>query len=135
MIRICRTTNIELCNELHRELLPGDDLYDSEGAAWWLAYDGDKPVAFAAAKLVAGGSVFLARAGVRRCARGRGLQRRLIRVRERWARAQGATSAVTYADRLNAPSINSLVGAGYRAFDPAEEWGSDSCVYFLKDLT
>lgn len=49
-------------------------------------------------------------------ARGNGLQRRLIDVRLRWGRRNGATRAHTYCATDNRPSLISLVRKGFSPF-------------------
>jgi GNAT superfamily N-acetyltransferase len=65
-------------------------------------------------------------------ARGRGLQRRMIRLRERWARTQGARTMMTYVAKRNPYSFANLILAGYRMhrIDVKAEWSK--LFYFMK---
>ncbi len=62
---------------------------------------------------------FLNRAGVVRQYRGLGLQLRMIRLRERRARAEGYVRLLTYTVAGNVPSANNLIKAGYRQWVPS----------------
>lgn len=95
-----------------------------EETAWWVAYDEhDTPIAYAGAMMWGpDAAVYFHRVGVLPSARGRGLQRRLIHVRERWGRTQGASTAYTYTAATNVVSANNLIRCGYKLWIPAQ-WG------------
>lgn len=102
---------------------------------WWVALDGEAPVGFAGLRYCAGtpGSGYLNRSGVVRAHRGRGLQRRFIRVREAKAKRLGLVRLVTDTTQ-NSPSSNNLIRAGYRLFDPIEPWAMRNSLYWEKRL-
>ncbi len=102
---------------------------------WWIVYHGSEPVAFAgivpSATTTDGG--YLVRSGVLEGHRGHGLQRRLLRVREAFARRVGWRRTLT--DTTDNPaSSNNLIRAGYRMFDPDTPWGPDGACYWQKVL-
>ena len=103
--------------------------------AWWLAYDEGVPVAFAASKPSEQwtDAVYLSRCGVAPSHRGKGLQRRLIRVRELAARRAGVTWIVTDT-RQNPASSNNLIKAGYLLYEPAKPWSFPDALYWKKNL-
>lgn len=114
--------------------------------AWWVVDDDEgKPCAYAGAMLWEPDSaVYLHRAGVLPHARGRGLQRKLIYARERWARAKGAACSYTYTSHLNTASANNLIACGYKLWLPATWGGSrypsrpsaeQAWLYWIKTLT
>lgn len=72
----------------------------------------------------------LTMAGVRRDHRGRGLQRRLIRARLRWARQKGLTRVTTYVHRGNWRSMNNLIRCGFLVRRP----NLSEFVNFVRDL-
>lgn len=75
---------------------------------------------------------YLCRAAVLPDYRGRGLQKRLIRVRIAKARRLGWRWLVTDT-RQNPASANSLIDCGFRMFEPSEPWSfSDACYWRLK---
>lgn len=117
---------------------PADDRVAVPGSIWWVAWNGKEPVAYAGLRLCSlpenRGMGFLCRAGVVPAHRGRGLQKKLIRVREQAARKLGLTELVTYCLCSNSPSINSLVACGYRFYSPATKYGGPGAVYLRKEL-
>lgn len=121
----------EICFPTDERINPADSL-------WWIVWSGKKPVAYAGLRPCQNaqnkGLAFLCRAGVVPDHRGRGLQKRLIRVREGAARRLGIAELVTYCVPWNCASINSLVACGYRFYLPAEKWGGASAVYLHKRL-
>jgi hypothetical protein len=87
---------------------------------WWIVWLGDKPVAFAGVTKKAKRRTWeLSRSGVVKSARGLGLQRRLIRARERFVRSHDpGARIVSYTMGGNVPSSNNLFACGYRLYDP-----------------
>lgn len=106
-----------------------------EGSRWWVVEDEDgHAVGFSGLRHMYGDRVFLCRSGVRVEHRGHGLQRRMIRVRERAARAQDMKRVVTYTDKNNVHSSNNLIACGYQLYRPADEWGCAHALYWFRDL-
>lgn len=115
------------------DVAPRLKLDETEGGFWWLVFDDAKPIAFGG--IVPGkrnpGFGYLARAGVHPKYRGHGLQRRLIRVRERYARQLGWKGCVT--DTTNTPhSANNLIREGYFIFTPKKPWSFTNTTYWRK---
>lgn len=120
---------------LQLEALPEDIPADTTRGFWWVAYEGSNPAAFCglcpSSSDPNGG--YLCRAGVLPSFRGHHLQRKLIAVRERKARALGYTSL--YTDTYcNPQSSNNLIACGYRMFTPSSEWGDTGTCYWKKNL-
>lgn len=120
---------------LQLEALPGDQPASTEQGHWWIAFADGSPVAFAGLYVSAqdpqGG--YLCRAGVLPHARGHGLQLRLLRARERYARKLGMQTL--YSDTYDNPhSTNNLIAAGYRAFSPRIRYGFAGATYWRKTL-
>lgn len=109
--------------------------FDKE--AWWLIFPmgQSEPAAFAGCvpSSLGTGYAYHKRAGVMPIHRGHGLQRRLISIRERWARREGFHTIVTDTC-ANTPSANNLIRAGYELFDPKSPWGLKGGLYFRKSL-
>lgn len=137
-VRIRRVSDYRLATAMDLELFPSDEpIEDPDHHVWFVGFDGDTPVCYASFKLLGGtdaGTAFLSRCGVLESHRGQGLQKRLIKAREREARRQGATVMITYTVSWNAHSMNSLYSCGYRAYIPASKWGGEGAVYFSKPL-
>lgn len=114
--------------------LTPDDI-STQTAHWWLAYKGDEPIGFCAIKPGSTpGTGYLSRAGVLAEHRGHGLQPRMIRVRERKARALGLNRVVTDTAYFNHRSSNNLIRAGYRLYRPEKPWSFDTSLYWFKNL-
>jgi len=121
---------------LQAAILPLDAPHSMTVGAWWVALDDGLPVAFA-------GIVpsqrwndcsYLCRAGVLESHRGRGIQKRLIVIREKHAKADGMNWLVT--DTTNNPaSSNSLISCGFRLFIPSRPWGPEKALYWRKRVT
>lgn len=120
---------------LQLETLPHDEPLPTDKGWWWVAYQDDQPAAFAALcrSVRWRDTGYLCRAGVLRAYRGAGLQKRLIRVRERWARRMGLRWLVT--DTFDNPaSANSLIACGFRMFTPSAPWAAEGACYWRKRI-
>lgn len=135
-VRVERSHDVSLLKRLHTVTLPADDLPNFAAGSWWVARRGDAVVAFAGLtpSVRWGDACYLVRSGVIPSARGRGLQRRLIQVRERHARRAGMRWLIT--DTFQNPaSANSLIACGFRLFEPRDPWGLNGALYWRKALT
>ena len=119
---------------LDRALFPNDEPVTIAHALWIAEDERGLPVGFCAAKNTLG-YAFLLRAAVTEGANGQGLQRRMIRVREAWARKQGAKRIITYVSHANAPSLVNLIRCGYRFYTPTTLYAGKRFHYLEKDLT
>lgn len=126
---------VALLRSLQLRTLEGDKPYNVKNGHWWIAYDGDTPVGFAgiAQSVKWSDAGYLCRAGVLRSHRGKGIQKRLIRVRERKARQVGWNWVIS--DTFDNPaSSNSLISCGYRLFAPSKPWGFKGALYWRKKI-
>lgn len=101
---------------------------------WWIAYDGKKPIGFCSMGLFSDRqAAFLSLSGVIPGYRGRGLQRRMIKAREKVARTlEGIDRIVSYASYDNIFSANNLIRTGYLLYAPEYLWGVKHAYYFQK---
>ncbi len=99
---------------------PIDKPAEFAGANWFIGWDGDRPAAFCAWKVVEHDEPvgFHYRGGVMPDWRGQGLQRDMFRLREGEMREQGIARAVTYTDADGAASMRNLIAEGYRPYVP-----------------
>lgn len=137
MIRIRKTVSTDVVRELDRQIfVASEHLSDRElrRNVWWVAYLDGTPVAYAGARACESlpQYAYLSRCGVLESARGRGLQRRLVRVRAAWARAQGHKHAITYTLPYNAHSSNNLIRCGFLTY--ADRYYGRGVVYWHKEL-
>lgn len=127
----------DLLMEMQRITMPHDEhLKPEEALQWWIAYDRGVPVGYAAlsrSKQVANRG-YLSSAGVLPGYRGLGIQKKLIRVRQQYARRIGMTCLVTDTVVSNPASANSLIACGFRAFYPPTPWKIGAACYWRKEL-
>lgn len=120
---------------LQMTVFPEDTEVYPKAGWWWLVSDGEEPVAFAALRTVPSwpGAGYLARCGVVKSHRGRGLQRLLLKARERKARELGMKRLIT--TTLDNPvSANNLIRSGFLTYLPSTRWGCPDTIYWLKEL-
>lgn len=134
MVTLRISKDVEENRRLWERGFPGDK-WVGDHHTFWIARDETGTVlGFCSAVYLTGeNNVFLSSAAVFPCARGGGLQRRMIRHRVRWAKAQGARYAITYAIKSNYPSLTNLIRAGFRFYVPATSWAGD-VHYFERKL-
>lgn len=127
--------HIDVLRRLHRDTLPGDRFPNFKHGWWWLAWLDDEAVGFAGMNPSArwADAMYLSRAGVLPKARGRGIQRRLIRAREQFARTHGMRWLISDT-RNNPASANSLIRAGFLTYEPAKPWGFRTATYWRKRI-
>jgi GNAT superfamily N-acetyltransferase len=138
-MQVVRTDDLEMIAELDAQAFPEAPLarHELERAAWWVVMHPDGyPVAYAGARgCETIPAVFLSRCAVMADWRGLGLQRRLLRAREKWARTrEGIEAIVTYTAADNAPSMNNLIRAGYKVDAHTGAYCGAAYVYWRKDL-
>lgn len=127
--------NTALLTYLQLEILPGDTPVDPSDGYWWVAYENDVAVAFCAMKHSSRWSdtMYLNRAGVLLKYRGQGIQKKLIRVRERQAKKFGMSWLIS--DTYNNPaSSNSLIHCGFYLYRPTYQYGAIGTLYFRKKI-
>lgn len=103
---------------------------------WWLAIDGKTAVGFAGMVpffTMRDDIGYLKRAYVLPDYRGRGLQRRFMRLREAKARHLNYRLLVSEC-KDNQPSERNFLAEGYQRFDPEQPWGEPGSTYFIKRL-
>jgi GNAT superfamily N-acetyltransferase len=126
----------ETIQAMRKECFPWEDSYNEWHGDWWIIYD-PMPVAFAGLQpsVRTEGAGYLNLAGVLPHARGKGYQRKLIRVREREARKKGWVLLLTDTRPNNAHSMNNLIACGFRPFCPTVRWSPHKeWVYWRKIL-
>ena len=102
---------------------------------WWIAREGDIPIAFAALQPVPSWdqTAYMARSGVIHSHRGQGIQKRLLKRREQFAKQTGYVRIIT-STYNNPASANSLIARGFRTYMPTAKWGAEDTIYWLKTL-
>lgn len=120
---------------LQTQCFPSDELLDPVTGHWWLVRDGVVPVAFAALREVPSWEAtgYMARCGVIQGYRGKGLQKQLLRIRERKAASLGMVRVITTTYN-NPPSANNLIKRHFLTYLPTTKWGATDTIYWVKNL-
>lgn len=139
MYRFCEVDGFEEADtlaDLHRRIFEADVPPPTDYGHWWIGTCAGVPVAFAGlvASTLGPGIGYLKRAGVAAGHRGRGLQRRMITLREMRARRNGWHRIVTDTTD-NVASANNLMACGYRLFRPEHPWAFRDSLYWTKNLS
>jgi RimJ/RimL family protein N-acetyltransferase len=114
-------------------IFPTDDpCRKNDWQDWWLVLNGDDLVGFAGAEHVTHEEATLCRAGIFKKYQGQGLHRRMIQVRERWARKLGYGVVTTYTMADNLKSANNFIRMGYRLYEPKHP--VKGALHFRKEL-
>lgn len=124
----------EVLVEMQKECLPADSLYFPPTGTWWIGYYGLIPVAFCCVSpsQQRPDGCYLGRSGVIPAYRGNGLQRRMIRLRVRWAKRNGYRVVVTDTTD-NIPSANNLMACGFKLYMPRIVYGNPRALYWKLD--
>ena len=128
-------SGVALLNHLQGLILPDDRPADHRIGLWWVVEEDGQPAGFCGVhpSVQWGDTLYLCRAGVREEFRGRGLQRKMIQLRERAARRLGFRWLIS--DTTDNPaSANSLIGCGFKTFTPSRPWGWKHTIYWRKEL-
>jgi len=123
--------DIELLQSI---LFPHCPIVKPETGFWWLAKHKTEIAGFCG--MIASNApktIYLCRAGVFDQFRGKGLHKRLIRIRLKTAKKFGYKYAVT--DTTSNPaSANNLIDCGFRMFTPETPWSYSHSCYWKKTL-
>lgn len=114
-----------------------EDVVPGEDHTYWLLKDGTRNVGLTSAVFrPEKGYVFLSYAIIIPDCKVRGLQRKMIQHRLRWAKRQGAFYVVTYTLLQNYPSMINLLRCGFKISDKPRGWCglSEDVHYYEKQL-
>lgn len=107
---------------------------ETQDHEWWIVYDEEwEPIAYSGMS-IHDDIAYYARVGVLHRARGNGLQKKLSRKMESYARKQGCIYMYTYVAVHNPISANNLIALGYRAYEPEVKWAGEEYLYVSKKL-
>jgi GNAT superfamily N-acetyltransferase len=133
--RVDGNKNWHVISELDRQCFTSAYLVPDQITYWWIAYHENKPVAFAGLRKSHRYSDvgYLCRVGVAEAHRGKGLQKRLVKVRCRYAKRIGMTWVRTDT-HFNLASSNNLIACGFKLFRPNHPWSFKGSLYWRKEL-
>lgn len=118
---------------LQKQIFTAEECVCTEGREWWLVWDGDKAVGFAGIKVMED-FAFMCLSGILPSYRGNGLQKRLIKARESFAKRCGLSEVITYTLITNPASSNNLIKRGYRLYEPQYAWQGRWVLYWSRSL-
>lgn len=121
---------------LQRECLPADEPLDADDGYWWLAWGDDGRLAgFCSlhSSLSWGLTGYLSRCGVLLHYQGYGLQKKLIRARERLAKRMKWVWLITDTTH-NPASANNLISCGFKMYTPTRPYMTEGAVYWRKRI-
>ena len=121
---------------LQKQCLPFDDPLPCDEGYWWLAWADDGRLAGFCSLHPSRrwrDTGYLSRAGVLLHYQGYGLQKRLIKVRERFAKRLGWLWLVSDTT-LNPPSANSLISCGFKTYTPSYPYMAPESIYWRKRI-
>lgn len=138
IVRIDPISNKGLADEIkhiHLICLPDDDVLEPDEGYWWGVYYGASLAGFCAMRRSSRWSDtgYLWRSAVLHEHRGNGLQKRMIGVRERFARQLGWAYMLSDTND-NPASANSLIACKYKMYNPSAPYGVDTTCYWIKKL-
>ena len=121
LITSATTQHVKICEAIQKEWGPHNGKTPKRGSRFWLATLGGVPAAFAMGVFHAKDFWF------RNCvvaghARGKGIQRALIRARIAYAEAHGASLIATYTGANNLTSANNLIKCGFVYWGAENGW-------------
>ena len=122
---------------LQKKCLPVDKVCSVERGHWWIAYDEETKAPVGFAGMIRSQTWidcgYLCRAGVVEAYQGRGIQKRLIKVRETQAKKLHWNWLVTDT-HVNPASANSLIACGFKLYEPSAPWAFKTSLYWRKKL-
>lgn len=115
------TQDIEVIKKMHKRIFPCDNFgiqkKDLLGIVWWIIYINNRPVGFSGLiidKKRKHGHVTWT--GILKKYRGNGIHKKIITIREVYARRTGLKYITSYIHRDNIISANNLIKSGYMLF-------------------
>lgn len=136
-LTVRKTDKEDIVKELHAKIFPLDTFYEHKNSFYWLAYHKETPVGFAQLTILNKEIAYLSRAGLLPEVRGKGLHKRLVKVREIFARKKGIERLITYTLNTNMYSAVTLSKHGYMLYVPENEYAGKTgkeTLYFIKYL-
>ena len=135
-VNISKQSVKDLLVELQESILTGDKPYPPTHGWWWILYYYNTPVGFCGMvkSIKWYNCAYFCRSGIKSSHRGKGFQKKFIKVRIAKAKRLGLDWVVsdTYE---NPASSNSFIATQFRLFKPTEPWGADGTLYWRKEIT
>ena len=134
-IRIRETKDVALITRMNKQCFDGYDVFETVTGVFFVATVDGKPAGFASVRRMNDGVYELTRAGVVPKHRRKGIQRKLIQARIRWAKRNNVDVLVTYTRLDNFASMSNLLKCGFKFHAPEVPWEGTGLMYFRKEIT
>lgn len=99
---------------------------------WWVVLNDKGIIVGYCGSIYSEGICIFNRAWVKKPYRGKGLHKKMIRIRLRAAKKTSGV-AITYTITTNFASANNLISLGFRLYEPVYKYGGE-VLYFMKTL-
>ena len=133
-MKIRRIKDISKIKELHSLIFPEDDFDIEKTDELWLVYNDDnKEIGFCSLRVLPDKMAYFNWAGLLENYWGKGLHRRMISVRTRWAKKNKLEYLLTYTLNNIHSSVN-LIKSNFEVYEPNYEWADENCLYFRKKI-
>ena len=121
---------------MQQECLPSDRPLNPTEGDWWICYaDNGAPAGFCSIKPSVRWEEtgYLSRAGVLDAHQGKGLQKRMIKVRINRAKRLGWKWLLSDTSE-NPASANSLIACGFKMYEPRDPYGLKTSLYWRRRI-
>ena len=134
LFQIRKTNDYDLISQLNSCIFPEDSLEIKKQTHAWIVWVKGDAVGFCTLDLFGKHYAFHSRAGLMSEARGFNLQKRMLSVRERYAKRAGCKAVITYTLIDNIYSIANLQNMKYKIYIPEYQYVGGDCLYWIKNL-
>lgn len=124
----------ELVQLMDRNIFAGCNNEFQTNREWWVFLDSKGRIGAYCGSIYTEGICIFIRAWVRKSHRGRGVQKKLISTRIKAAKDKGCYIAITYTTKDNYPSVNNLIGKGFKFYFPEYPYGGKEMLYWSKKV-
>ncbi len=124
----------ELVQIMDKNIFAGCNNEFQTNREWWVFLDSKGKVAAYCGSIYSEGICIFIRAWVKKSYRGKGIQKKMISTRIKAAKDKGCHTAITYTTKDNYPSVNNLIGKGFRYYFPEYAYGGKEMLYWSKKV-
>jgi len=119
---------------MDKNIFSGCDDEFKTNREWWVFLDDKGSIGAYCGSIYSEGICIFIRAWVKKSYRGNGIQKKLISTRLRAASKNNCYIAITYTTPNNYPSVNNLIGKGFKLYFPEYAYGGKEMLYWSKKV-
>ena len=124
----------ELVQIMDRNIFAGCNNEFQTNREWWVFLDNRGRIGAYCGSIYSEGICIFIRAWVKKSYRGKGIQKKMISTRIKAAKNKECHIAITYTTKDNYPSVNNLIGKGFRYYFPEYAYGGKEMLYWSKKI-